>query len=201
MSKSPVHISTMSGKLEGFRSISVNTVTNKFCQKMNAAGTNTICSHCYSMNMLKGFRKNTAPALQRNSDLLSSRLLSVSELPVIKDKVFRFDSHGELINMIHLRNYMMIADHNPDTTFSLWTKRKDLINKSNVGLMPANLILIYSNPKIDAVMDAPPKNFHRVFNNVSKAYTGEANCTGQKCKDCLLCYQFDTTKVIVEHVK
>jgi hypothetical protein len=27
------------------------------------------------------------------------------------------------------------------------------------------------------------------------------NCTGQKCKDCLACYKFDTTTTIVEKVK
>jgi len=208
MAKSPVHISTMSGKLEGFRSISVNTVTNKFCQKMNASNS-TICTFCYSMNMLKGYRKNTAPALQRNSDLLSSRLLREDELPVIKDEYFRFDSHGELINMTHLCNYIAIARHNPDTTFALWTKRKDLIKKLGDSVsafmagddLPENMIFIYSNPKIDAVMDAPPKGFDRVFNNVTDNYKGDANCTGQKCKDCLLCYKWHTTDVIVEHVK
>ena len=202
MSKSPVHISTMSGKLEGFKSISTNTVTNDFCIKMNKAKDNVICSHCYSMNMLKGYRKNTAPALQRNSDLLSVRLLKSDELPVIMDKYFRFSSHGELINAKHLRNLIKITEHNPDTTFALWTKRRDLISAyAKRWPMPSNLILVYSNPKVDAVMDTPPRFFDRVFNNVTDEYKGEANCTGQKCKDCLLCYKWHTTDVIVEHVK
>jgi len=51
------------------------------------------------------------------------------------------------------------------------------------------------------VMRKPPRGFHRVFNNVTKKYRGDANCTGQKCIDCQLCYKFDTTSVIVEHVK
>lgn len=202
MSKSPVHISTMSGKLEGFRSISVNTVTNEFCQKMNKAGDKIICSKCYSMDMLKGFRKNTAPALQRNSDLLSSRVLTHEEVPMIKDKVFRFDSHGELINAVHLRNYLKIAELNPNTTFTLWTKRRDLISQHMKRWpIPKNLILIYSNSKVDDIMVAPPRFFHKTFNNVTDRYKGEANCTGQKCKDCLLCYTWNDTKTIVEHVK
>jgi hypothetical protein len=32
----------MTGKLDGFRAISTNTVTNAFCQKMNTSG-DTIC--------------------------------------------------------------------------------------------------------------------------------------------------------------
>ena len=200
MSKSPVHISNMSGKLEGFRSISVNTVTNPFCQKMNK--TDTICGECYSMSMLTTYRKNTAPALQRNSDLLSSRVLKTDELPTILDKYFRFDSHGELINATHFRNYVKIAEHNPHTTFALWTKRRDIVSQyCKRWPMPDNMILIFSNPQIDKVMETPPRFFDRVFNNVTDKYEGEANCTGQKCKDCLLCYKWHTTDVIVEHVK
>jgi hypothetical protein len=52
-----VHISKMTGKLDGFRAISTNTVTNSFCQKMNTSG-DTICRQCYSHGMLKSYRKN-----------------------------------------------------------------------------------------------------------------------------------------------
>ena len=77
-----IHISTMSGKLKGLRSISTNTLTNPYCIKQSACGDNdNICTKCYSVNMLSTFRKNTAPALQRNSDLLASRVLSDREIP------------------------------------------------------------------------------------------------------------------------
>ena len=67
-------ISNMTGKLEGFKAISTNTLTNEFCQKMyNSKKENIICTKCYSMEMLQGMRKNCAPAWQRNSDALSSR--------------------------------------------------------------------------------------------------------------------------------
>ena len=67
---------------------------------------------------------------------------------------------------------------------------------------PSNLILVWSNPKINRVVYNPPKHFDRVFNNVNYEHKlEEQNCTGQKCKDCLLCYRHDTTKVIVEAIK
>ena len=96
-----VHISKMTGKLDGFRAISTNTVTNPFCQKMNSSG-DTICRLCYSHEMLKSYRKNMQPSLQRNSDLLSSRVLDQTELPTILDAFFRINAHGELINAAHL---------------------------------------------------------------------------------------------------
>jgi hypothetical protein len=99
-----VHISKMTGKLEGFRAISTNTVTNSFCQKMNTSG-DTICRLCYSHEMLNSYRKNIQPSLQRNSDLLSGRVLDQTELPTILDAFFRINAHGELINATHLETY------------------------------------------------------------------------------------------------
>ena len=69
--------------------------------------------------------------------------------------------------------------------------------------MPDNLILIYSNPRISNIMDTPPKYFDRTFNNVLEHEEVERqNCTGQQCKDCLLCYTPNNgVTTIVEKVK
>ena len=52
-------------------------------------------------------------------------------------------------------------------------------------------------------MDKPPKYFHRTFNNVLEHEEVERqNCTGQQCKDCLLCYTPNNgVTTIVEKVK
>tara|TARA_R100000008_G_scaffold68766_1_gene46033 strand:- start:116 stop:739 length:624 start_codon:yes stop_codon:yes gene_type:complete len=205
MQANSVHISTMTGKLEDFRAINTNTLTNKFCIKMNKASKETICKVCYSHTMLNSFRKNMANALQRNSDLLSSRSLTKEELPFIMDSFFRFSAHGELINIQHLANLTEIAEHNPHCTFSLWTKRKDYVERLfSYRAKPFNLILIYSNPKISNILPKHkiPKYFDKTFNNVlADEAVPLQNCTGQKCKDCLLCYKHDTTPTIVEKVK
>ena len=202
---SEVHITNGSGKLDEIKSINTNTVTNDFCIKMNKAkDTNIICTKCYSHAMLKTFRKNCQPAFQRNSDLLSSRVLQQEELPLILDAFFRFDSHGELINITNLINYVNIAKKNPHCSFGLWTKRKDIINRYfKDNDCPPNLILIYSNPKISNILSKPPKHFHRTFNNVLEHEEVERqNCTGQQCKNCLLCYTPNNgVDTIVEKVK
>jgi hypothetical protein len=148
--------------------------------------------------MLKSYRKNMQASLQRNSDLLSDRVLDQSELPTILDAFFRINAHGELINATHLENICLIAEHNPHCNVAVWTKRKDIVSRTFANrAKPSNLILIWSNPKVDAVVYDPPKHFDRVFNNVSYEHKpDEQNCTGQKCRDCLLCYKLDTTKVI-----
>lgn len=194
-----VSVSKMTGKLEGIQAINTNTATNPFCvQESSKPDADKICGKCYSMSMLSSYRKNCQPAFQRNSDVLASDAEFI--LPRTSGAFVRFHGHGELINEQHFRNLCAIASDNKHSAFALWTKRVGIVRK-NLHHVPDNMILVYSNPKIDNVMSSPPRGFDRVFNNVSESYDGEANCTGQKCMDCLLCYKRDTTQVIVEHVK
>jgi hypothetical protein len=123
-----VHVSKMTGKLAEFKAISTNTITNDYCNKQHIKGKQdgqNICGDCYSHAMLNTYRKNMQAALQRNSDLLSSRKLEPQEIPRVTDAMFRFSAHGELINMQHLENLMLITRDNPWCTFALWTKRVD----------------------------------------------------------------------------
>ena len=200
-----VHISKMTGKLEGFKAISTNTTTNEYCIKQNANGkADNICTKCYSHTMLKSYRKNMQPALQRNSEALANKVLDIDLLPTILDAFFRFNAHGELINLTHLENLNRIAKKNPHCSFALWTKRNDLIAKYYATReKPDNLTLIYSNPRVGTIMRKPPKHFDRTFNNVLEhEHVEEQNCTGQKCKDCRLCYTIgNNVNTIVEMVK
>ena len=51
-----------SGKLEGIPSLNTNTLTNEYCKKMSSSGNdNIICTHCYSVSMLKTFMKYCEP--------------------------------------------------------------------------------------------------------------------------------------------
>ena len=122
------------GKMENIKSISTNTLTNDFCKKMHST-TNTliICGHCYSYEGLEMARfPNQVKALQRNSDILSKKELSEREIYqnyMFNDNIFRLQSHGDLINELHLKNLMAIVKANKWTTFALWTKRKNVIKE------------------------------------------------------------------------
>ena len=209
-----VHISKLNGKLEGFQAISVNTITNKFCQDMhNTKRDDVICRKCYSFATLesKRFGNNLEKALQRNSDLLS-KPLDEDCIPFINAAYFRFDAHGELINRTHFENLILIAQYNPKCNFALWTKRRDIVNLVKRDMeqdnrpFPDNLILVWSNPVVDDVHFEPPKGFDYVFNNVTHD-TNSVNdtcykpCTGQKCRDCLNCYDFGNNPCVIEKVK
>lgn len=199
-----MEMSTMSGKLKGIPALNTNTLSNPFCQKMQK--TDTICGVCYSENMLSTFRKNCVPKFERNSEKLSTEIVPESYIPFVNSAYIRISAHGELINLTHMRNVVRFAIKNSHANVALWTKRKRIVRDfiAQYGDLPSNLILVYSNPRIDRPMGKPPKDFHKVFNNVSGNVPGEyeENCTGQKCIECLLCYSKDSgTDIIVEKVK
>ena len=83
------------------------------------------------------------------------------------------------------------------TTFTLWTKRKNIVNRVLKNrTKPKNLILIYSNKYVDRLDIKLPKHFDKVFNNVSK-HTNDVNCS-KKCLECMMCYTLGnkTTQII-----
>ena len=192
--------SKMSGKLEGIPALNTDTTSNKFCQAMSKR-KDTICSVCYSWNMLKTFRKNAVPRFKSNSDYLSYKIHDYDYLPKVPSIVARFNGHGELINRNHLENLFRICDNQPKTTFSLWTKKYWLVHKllDEGRKKPPNIILIYSNPYPDLESELP-REFDKVFNNVTSD-SPSINCRG-KCVECMMCYTLgDKTTNIIERVK
>ena len=155
--------------------------------------------------MLNTYRKNMQECLERNSNLLSTKELEDNQIPFINELYIRINAHGELINQMHLHNIVLICNKYKRTNFALLSKRKDIIKKYfDNNNKPTNLILIYSNPKINNIIDKNniPKYFNKTFNNVSHdKFIDKQNCTGQKCKDCFKCYEFNNINTIVEAVK
>ena len=191
--------SKMTGKLEGIPALNTDTTSNKYCQRMRKK-EDTICASCYSWNMLKTFRKSCVPRFKANSDYLSKKVHEPEYLPKIASSIARFNGHGELINSNHLKNLIKICENQPKTTFTLWTKKKDLvINTFRWINKPDNLILIYSNPYPDTIAKLP-RFFDKTFNNVTFE-SEKINCN-MKCVECMMCYdKTDKTETIVEVVK
>ena len=192
--------SKMSGKLEGIPALNTDTTSNKFCIE-RSKDKDSICSQCYSWNMLKTFRKNAVPRFRKNSNLISENVLDRSELLHPQSLVARFNGHGEIINVNHVQNIVNFALSYPKVTFTLWTKKVSVIQSFfRKNIKPNNLLLIYSNEKVDKISKNVPKHFDKTFNVVSKK-TASVNCEG-KCIDCLKCYNLkDKTKQIVEVIK
>ena len=192
--------SVMSGKMEGIPALNTDTTTNKFCIAKSKDET-SICSKCYSWNMLKTFRKNAVPRFKMNSDILSSRVLDMNELVRPITNNVRFNGHGEIINTNHVQNIVNYALFYPQVTFTLWSKKKALIQSFfNKHKKPDNLILIYSNEIVGSVYKSVPKHFDKVFNVVNSDLPS-VNCD-RKCIDCMMCYTRENkTEQIIEKIK
>ena len=194
MAKVTVKISEMTGKLKGIAGINTNPLTNNFCKKMQK--TETICKDCYSCAMLRGVRRNCEPAWERNSVLLSKTDLEGKEIPYISHALARFHAHGELINKRHFRNFIRIAEANPQTKFSFFTKRTEFVD----GEIPINVTMIYSNPTVNRVRKTVPKGFHKVFNVVTKD-SYKVNCGARNCSRCQQCFNRGGAQVLIEKLK
>jgi len=193
--------SKMNGKMQGMVSINTTPRSNDFC--LNMAKTDSVCGSCYSHRMMKMY-KNADKAFKHNGDVLSGKLLSNDEVPKLNHHTVRFNAHGELINDTHMINLLRICNGNPRTTFTLWTKRKDIVHRVlSHWKRPSNLILIYSSPKINK-RSTLPEHFDKVFTVYDKEHKGKRmiNCGEKKCVNCMTCYDTaDRKRYINEVVK
>ena len=135
---------SMKNKMSGLHSINSYCLHNKFCYKNNK-NKNSVCYYCYAIWGLHTFRINCIPPFKINDDLLSHRILQDREIPFLNYGIIRYNSYGEILNYIHFINYCTIAKNNEHCIYTLFTKRKSIVQKY-YKYIPKNLILIYSSP-------------------------------------------------------
>lgn len=192
-----IKISVGNGKMQGLSSINTNTMTNLFCLHQCSFKDN-----CYSKKQIKRWKSNGI-SWQENSDKLSQSIIDHDLLPrFFNQRVIRFNSHGELINEIHLENLNNIVKKNHDVFFGLWTKQFKLIKEFySKNEKPKNINIIFSNSKFNAPMKKIPLYFDKTFNVITKDSDIKPNCIG-KCKDCMICYTKDSKETqIIEVLK
>ena len=184
------------GKMENIPSLSTSCTVNPFCKKMQKNKT-AICSKCYGKRY-ENMYQNLTPKLVKNGKLLSKELIDIPKYNVV---ILRFNAFGELLNITHLDNLVRITQANPQTTFTLWTKRKDLINEYfSVNPKPENLILVYSSPQLN-VTEELPLYFDKVFTVFTKDQAVTINCGSKNCFECQTCYSKNDTVNINEVIK
>ena len=195
-------VSELGGKMTGVNAISTSVLLNPFCQKMRETD-GMICQSCYARtgeNMYEGARNGW----QANYHLLSSRLLKVKEIPHINASVFRFQSHGELINRTHYKNLIKIADANPQTMFGFWTKNLAVIKRGGL-IKRDNIVYVFSSFKKNVLNPVVPKGFDKVFTVFNRPFLAKhpevnINCSS-KCNECRLCYSKNDVVFVNEKIK
>ena len=201
-------LSNGSGKMEGIQSINTNPIGNSFCDKMRKNPEN-VCSFCYSAQMLQTFRQSCVPKYDRNGQILSESVLPLNLLPTIGSALVRISSHGELINDIHVVNIMNIVKKNPHVTFTIFTKRLNLLKAYFAeNEKPDNFIVIFSNNQFNKPVTASKMQerfpfVDKVFNVVTpeSGLNDRINCVGS-CLECRKCYtKGESTGELYEAVK
>ena len=193
----------LTGKLEGFKSISTSP-DNKYCA-LRAKCEKCICNKCFSKESEK-YKHAFFEHLRSNKELITSHILTDSELPIINDSFYRLESHGDTSNETDAINKCNICRKNPNTTFALWTKNpwlyKSVFEKYG---KPQNMIFVLSscfynmaaNPKMYPFVDV-------VFTVYTKNYALEhdvkINCGINKCIHCLKCYTANREKYGVIYI-
>ncbi len=186
---SMLNISELSGKMESFYSLSTSVWSNPYCQARSYI-TDTICQKCYSRRV--SYRKAFVNALENNSVILESKLYEYTDFPYIPFSVFRLESHGDLRNVTHARNYIRLARRNPHCTFALWTKNHGFMDKAiELEGKPDNLIIgqssEYLNREISKTYWWTDFTFTVFTPGYAEAHEIKINCP-KKCKDCMRCY-------------
>lgn len=205
--KTGIHIVTKHrGKMSGMASLSTSCLCNEYCKKYSKDEKN-ICSYCYantSLRIFPGMQRNC----ERNTEILTSRILSLEELPILNYSYFRFEAFGDLINEAQLMNYFNICRKNKGTHFALWTKNPFIIEKvvSNGEKKPRNLQIILSSMKINQPADGSKWSFvDKVFTVYSDEYIEannvQINCGSEPCLLCRKCYCSTKNKTINERLK
>jgi hypothetical protein len=195
----------MTFKMDGIRSLNTSSLLNVNCQS-NKLLENSICNHCYSKRT-EDLYFNTRAMYTNNYKILSTYKLSKNEIPKLKDEIFRFNAHGDLINRTHYLNLIKIVKYNPQTRFAIWTKNLDIIFSGKGIILLDNLIYIYSDLYINNLnIPIVPDNFDKIFRvyNIKtiRDYNlfDKINCR-KSCYDCQVCYNKNKIRIINEQIK
>lgn len=197
---------TMNAKMEGMASLSTSPLCNKYCE-MRHANKTTICGHCFSEQMNARF-KNLREKLIRNTEFLTTYELKPEQIPFINRTIFRLESFGDLNNTLQVKNYFTIANANPGTTFTLWTKNPWLIDEAmkTYGIdKPDNFIIILSSILMNTPNESITYGFiDKVFTVYDKEHAESVNinCGARKCVECRRCYtKTDSIEYVNELLK
>jgi hypothetical protein len=195
-------ISELSGKMKGINALSTSVMLNPFCFDMYCK-EGMICQSCYARSgeyQYEGARNGWLT----NYRLLSESLLKAKDIPHINASIFRFQSHGELINRTHYKNLIRIAEANPDTMFGFWTKNLKVIRKGGL-IKRDNIVYVFSSFKKNVLNPVVPEGFDKVFTVFNRPFLAkhpevDINCT-QQCNTCRLCYSKNDVIFVNEKIK
>lgn len=198
----------LTGKMTGMPAITTSMLCNENCQKLcNIIGT--VCEKCYTKKYLTA-RPNVEKCYAENTELLSSSLIPVKQLPFINATMCRLETFGDIVNATHLQNYINLVKKNNHCMFSLFTKNYTVVfDYFKAHKQPRNLSIVISslllNQPFDTnFLDETTLTNVKIFTVYTKAYAKGnnviINCGKTRCIDCRRCYTKNKTPIYISEI-
>ena len=186
------------GKMQGMISCSTFVKYNAFCLARRNNCPGCICDHCFAYDQTSAYITQ-AEKLKKAHVFLTTIELSEKDIPDIdinKYPFFRFESFGDIANVLQFKNYCTIAGK-LDQLCTLWTKNPGIVQAAiNDGvIIPDNLRIglssLYVNkPEIEKAKRYPFIRFvFTVYDHeYAAAHNIDINCGARHCLSCMNCY-------------
>ena len=197
----------LTGKMTGMPAITTSMLCNAHCQKLsNIIGT--VCEKCYTMKYLKS-RPAVEKCYAENTDLLTSSIIPIKQLPFINAAMCRLEPFGDIVNTTHLQNYVNLIKKNNHCMFSLFTKNYTVVfDYFKTHKQPKNLSIVISSLIINKPFELEfiPDYLTnvKIFTVYSKPFAKgnnvAINCGKNRCVDCRRCYTKNKNPIYVSEI-
>lgn len=213
-----IAVSSLTGKLEEFYSISTSVLMNPICQ-CRAKIDGCICKDCYAVSGAQRFA-GLCQGLETNYLILNNFLLAEEVLATIPipstNGASRIESHGDVATEICAINYTRIVDSHKHLDFAVFSKNISLYKEVfQTDGKPDNMIFVASSPMVNDVMEVPvdmQKYVDHVFTVYDLDYalahnihincgTWKANDLDHRCKNCMRCYDKANHEYYINELK
>lgn len=144
-------------KMQNMISFSTSCLENPRC-KERFKNRRLVCSKCFARRQLMR-QKTTREKYAVCTLFFTTVEITPDDVPPLFARYLRFESFGDLINVLQVKNYFTIAEAAAAIPAALWTKNPDIIEAAiQAGAVkPANMKIVYSVPEIDRRMTAAEK--------------------------------------------
>jgi hypothetical protein len=197
----------LTGKMTGMPAITSSMLCNEHCQKLsNIIGT--VCEKCYTMKYLKS-RPAVEKCYAENTELLTSSVIPIKQLPFINATMCRLETFGDIVNATHLQNYINLIKKNSHCMFSLFTKNYTVVfDYFKTHKQPKNLSLVISSLLLDEPfgLEFLPEYLTnvKIFTVYSKPFAKgnniTINCGKNRCVDCRRCYTKNKNPIFISEI-
>lgn len=197
----------LTGKMTGMPAITSSMLCNEHCQKLsNIIGT--VCEKCYTMKYLKS-RPAVEKCYAENTELLTSSVIPIKQLPFINATMCRLETFGDIVNATHLQNYINLIKKNNHCMFALFTKNYTVVfDYFKTHKQPKNLSLVISSLLLDEPfgLEFLPEYLTnvKIFTVYSKPFAKgnnvTINCGKNRCVDCRRCYTKNKNPIFISEI-